>query len=36
MQSTVYFSRDLDGKHIKDLYKLFRLMVQWGDVSVCY
>lgn len=33
MQSTVYFSRDLDGKHIKDLYKLFEGKLS-GNIAI--
>lgn len=33
MQSVVYFSRDLDGKHIKDLYKLFEGRLQ-GKIAI--
>lgn len=33
MQSTVYFSRDLDGKHIKDLYKLFKGKLS-GNIAI--
>lgn len=33
MQSTVFFSRDLDGKHIKDLYKLFEGKLS-GNIAI--
>lgn len=33
MQSTVYFSRDLDGKHIKDLYKLYEGKLS-GNIAI--
>lgn len=33
MQSTVYFSKDLDGKHIKDLYKLFEGKLS-GNIAI--
>lgn len=33
MQSTVYFSRDLEGKHIKELYKLFEGKLS-GNIAI--